>query len=593
MIRWCGSWGPFAFWKLGSNLMVSLDGVGTITDYVVLNGHITEDTWQHIAVTYDGRYICGYYNGVRKKRVRENDTPVNIATSNYPLRIGWYNSGTPHFRGMLDNVRLFNHAISATEVIADMTDDQPVAPSPLKAVWASAAATAIIKPDGLLDDTVTAAAEELQYHIQQATGVTLGIYTESSTPAGFAGYIYVGPCAATKQAGIEGDYLEQNTWVARSVGANLFLAGKDSYGDPFGALHTNYTNVGTLLAVYRFLENAMGVQWLWPGQSGEVIPTTTDLVFSDIDLFDEPVLKHTRLRDYGDWGTYGNDSDHLGWVDPNVRDIFLEQQSRWMRRQGFALRSDVALEYGHSFITWWDQYGATHPEYFNLLPDGTRRSDPTFWNGASSLIDMDVTDPCFIERVVDNWIAAGNFNKWINCSMNDTNSKCVCPECLARDVEPPNFEADYGYPWSERLAQATAEYNNGTRGWEAKLGPMSDRYARFLLDIQACAASKGYGDQTIVGYAYSNRKNAPMATWLGDQFIIGIVPGLGYPFTDETQTYVQSLWMAGRWVPVCGRICGPTICLMDIIIPRLWLIGLARILSSACDAIWRPRTSIA
>ena len=116
--------GAFRVWKQGTNLMVSLDGVGTITNYIVLNGAMVEDTWQHIAVTYDGRYICGYYNGVRKKRVRENDLPVNLTTSNYPLAIGWYNGGTPHFRGMLDNVRLFNHALSATEVIDDITDDQ-------------------------------------------------------------------------------------------------------------------------------------------------------------------------------------------------------------------------------------------------------------------------------------------------------------------------------------------------------------------------------------------------------------------------------------------------------------------------------------
>ena len=214
--------------------------------------------------------------------------------------MGWYNSGPPHYRGLLDNVRLYNNALSNTEVVADMNSDT-VPTQPLAIVQSGVAATAIVIPTGTTTEVETVAANELQYHIKQATGVTLGIYGESSKPTTFGGLIYVGACNATAAAGINGSYLDDNAYVVRNVGNNFFLAGHDSSGNPLGMLHVNYTRIGTMLAVYRFLEQYMGVKWLWPGPEGEVIPTTANLEANGIAIIDKPVLKHTRLGDYNAW----------------------------------------------------------------------------------------------------------------------------------------------------------------------------------------------------------------------------------------------------------------------------------------------------
>lgn len=523
--------GAFRVWKQNSNLMVSLDGVPNVTDYQIVSGLITNGVWLHAAVRYDGRYISGYVNGVRVRHVRVNDTAVSIATSTHPLRVGWYGI-EPHYRGSLDNVRLYDNALSTTEVIDDMNSDI-VPTEPLTIVQSELAMTAIVIPTGAME-VETVAANELQYHIEQATGVTLGVYEESSKPTTFDGLIYVGACDATAAVGIDGSYFDDNKYVLRNVGSDFFLAGQDSLGNPLGMLHVNNTRIGTMLAVYRFLEQHMGVKWLWPGPKGEVIPTMTDLVVDGLAIIDKPVLEHTRLNDYTEWN-WNYLGTHDGWTTMAVRENYLDAQSLWMRRQGFC--RSINLEYNHAFGTWWDTYHTTHPEYFNLLPDGTRRSDPYYWGGPGYLVSMCLSEPEFHEQIVDNWEIAGQ-PEYINCAENDTAIKCTCPVCMSWDVPDP----DLAIPWAERLTYATNAFNAAQPDWYMYLGSMSTRLAKFCLAVQEEAVSRGYTDAKIFTFSYSNYANKPLGVQLNDGITVGIVPNTYFPWTDAKQQYFRDLW---------------------------------------------------
>src|SRR5690606_24320827 len=46
----------------------------------------------------------------------------------------------------------------------------------------------------------------------------------------------------------------------------------------------------------------------------------------------------------------------------------------WMAFQ--RLGSSVKSSGGHAFAGWWEKYGAEHPEWFALQPDGTRIQRP-------------------------------------------------------------------------------------------------------------------------------------------------------------------------------------------------------------------------
>ena len=82
------------------------------------------NTWTHLAATYDGAQLRLYTNGV----LRANK-PVtgSIPNSSGPLRVGGNNVWpTEWFKGELDELRVYNQALSAAEIEADMTT--PLAP---------------------------------------------------------------------------------------------------------------------------------------------------------------------------------------------------------------------------------------------------------------------------------------------------------------------------------------------------------------------------------------------------------------------------------------------------------------------------------
>jgi len=399
--------------------------------------------------------------------------------------------------------------------------------------------TAIVVPDNATQ-VVGFAAEELQYHIKRASGAELPILNESRNSTA-EGRVYLGPCKKTAQTHIVSEALPPNGFVIKLVGSNLFLVGDDSDGPPAWILHNNRTRVGTLFAVYEFLEKHLGVRWLWPGKLGEVIPKQTDIQVETWNQTGGPRFIHTRWRD-GSSMVAGT----LGWSNSAARSKYLQEQSIWLRRHRFAM--GVNLDMHHAFTSWYEQYGKTHPEYFNLLPDNTRRPDPTYGNGASRLVAMCVAEPVLHQAIVQHWLQTRTpENAFIDASENDTNGKCICEKCLAWDVPTSDLE----FPFNERVDHARKIFTEGDENWYRKLGPLSDRYARFFLAVQQ-EAQKTDPNATVMGYAYANYKDAPLQTKLYDHIIIGIVPGIGWPMTDEKREGFRKQW--GGWSDTDARL---------------------------------------
>ena len=124
----------------------------------------------------------------------------------------------------------------------------------------------VIPKDAMLVEKF--AAEELQYHIKQATGSVLPIHEENLADTPSAPAVYLGKCSASREAGLNRAELTFNGYVITNRLGNLYLWGNDTEGDPL--LITN--GVGTLFAVYDLLETSWDIRWLWPGELGEIIP---------------------------------------------------------------------------------------------------------------------------------------------------------------------------------------------------------------------------------------------------------------------------------------------------------------------------------
>lgn len=98
--------------------------IGSATRTVTGTSKLALNTWSHVASTYDGANFRIYLNGVL---VSTFATTGNIAVTTNAFRIGGCPSlGTQYFAGLIDEVRVYNRALTAAEIQSDM--NTPVAP---------------------------------------------------------------------------------------------------------------------------------------------------------------------------------------------------------------------------------------------------------------------------------------------------------------------------------------------------------------------------------------------------------------------------------------------------------------------------------
>jgi hypothetical protein len=75
------------------------------------------NTWTHLALIYDGVTLRLYVNGVQ---VASRAQTGNLATSANPLQIGGDSIFGQYFQGTIDEVRIYNQALSLSEIQTDM-----------------------------------------------------------------------------------------------------------------------------------------------------------------------------------------------------------------------------------------------------------------------------------------------------------------------------------------------------------------------------------------------------------------------------------------------------------------------------------------
>jgi PKD repeat protein len=84
---------------------------------------LTATKFAHLAVTYDRLTLRLYVNGVQVSSVAR---AASIAASTTPLQIGGDTTYGQYFKGRIDEVRVYNRALSQAEIQADMIT--PIAP---------------------------------------------------------------------------------------------------------------------------------------------------------------------------------------------------------------------------------------------------------------------------------------------------------------------------------------------------------------------------------------------------------------------------------------------------------------------------------
>jgi hypothetical protein len=79
---------------------------------------LPRNTWTHLAATWDGSTLRLYVNGTLAASRAATGTLPN---STGPLRIGGTSVAKQFFKGLIDEVRVYNRALGQAEIQADMT----------------------------------------------------------------------------------------------------------------------------------------------------------------------------------------------------------------------------------------------------------------------------------------------------------------------------------------------------------------------------------------------------------------------------------------------------------------------------------------
>ena len=129
--------------------------------------------------------------------------------------------------------------------------------------------------------SVKEAAKELQRVLEISTRAQLPIVRR---PGEFM--IVLGDTPETRRAGIDPGKLPEEGFELKSLGGNVFIAGRDTKDGEFTT--GGGSSDGTYYGVMEFLERFVGVRWLLPGDGGEDIPVQPTLTLAPIALKSAP-----------------------------------------------------------------------------------------------------------------------------------------------------------------------------------------------------------------------------------------------------------------------------------------------------------------
>jgi hypothetical protein len=172
---------------------------------------------------------------------------------------------------------------------------------------------------------------------------------------------------------------------------------------------------GTANAVYSFIQEQLGVRWLWPEE--EDVITRDSIAIAPMERRYAPSI---RSRGGMLTKTSLGDNKESG-------------EELWARFQRVQLDS-MDISGGHGFGDWWEKYGAEHPDYFAAGPDGTRKAvKPSVSN-----TKLCASNPKVWQQWIEDTAAlvqADPLLRIINVSPNDgyTSGHCTCANCRAWD----------------------------------------------------------------------------------------------------------------------------------------------------------------
>ena len=301
-------------------------------------------------------------------------------------------------------------------------------------------------------DSVKLAADELQSHMEQVTGVKAPIQYAPADDDGTIN-IFVGPSSHTEQLGITVEGLKPEGFRIVARDNWVVILGRDHDGPVVSGVrnpwqyHEVYSpkwkigafgEAGTLYGVYEFLRQACGIRWYMPGPLGVVVPQADRLEIGELDICRAPDFEYRYP-----WLCNFSQTD---------------DEPIWFRRVGFGGVAPVQIM--HSFCEFL-KYKDSHPDYFALI-DGQR--DFTDLSTAFPVGNLCLSNP----QVANQWIEdiCAYFDshpeqRVYPLAPNDGMHRvCECPACQAQvDHQAADRGRFSNYVWAfvDKVARGVAK----------------------------------------------------------------------------------------------------------------------------------------
>jgi hypothetical protein len=161
---------PAAYINTGSS---DLSAVGT--------AGIALNTWTHLAETYDGTTLRLFVNGTQ---VGSRAVSGSIRVSTNPLRIGGNTIWGEYFSGRIDEVRVYNRALSQAEIQTDMNTAITVLPADTAPPTAPSGLLATAASSTQINLSWTASADNVGvtgYQVERCEGAGCSTFTQIAT----------------------------------------------------------------------------------------------------------------------------------------------------------------------------------------------------------------------------------------------------------------------------------------------------------------------------------------------------------------------------------------------------------------------------
>lgn len=378
------------------------------------------------------------------------------------------------------------------------------------------------------------AARVLRDHIKQMSGAELPIQTEdriAGSPRQDQVWILIGEGKLTEKQGLTSKDLGPGGIVQSAKGNVLALFGTDA--------HTPSDPNGTRYAVTTFLEDKLGVRYLWPGDLGKVAPRQETITVADFQHRFTPKLAQRRIRSMSYHDRLQAGLDNLNFTKADYERSMIDAQRTatespdwfgWQRLGG-----TLNMSGGHAFTQMWAKFGKDHPEWFALQHDGSRDQSQN-----PDRAQLCVSNTELIAAIAKEKIEELNKNPnllGVGIGPNDGGRPafCSCPKCEALDA-------------AKGRKVMLWDFNKGTRR-DFEHVSLTDRMV-FFWNAIAERVAKTHPDKFLVVDAYSVYAAPPVERKLHPNLVVRFAP-LDYHAEDYRQ---ESLKEWDAWSKAAKRI---------------------------------------